>query len=516
MSYRNIIHLLGTLLVAVAVAMIPAALLGVREGLAKEWLLAIAIPAAIGLGARFATAHGSHLTARESLTVVGLAWLAIVIVGAIPFVTTGVSPSLAGAVFESVSGFTTTGATIYPVIEDLPASILLWRSLCHWIGGMGIIVLGVAILPLLGVGGAQLFFAEAPGITTDRIRPRIATTARLLWGVYVGMTVLLAVLYLVLGMSGFDAVNHAMSALATGGFSTRTASMGYYSAPIQWVTIVFMFLAGVNFTLHYRALTGRPLAPFRNAEFRWYLVSTLLSAVVCFLVLGVTGAAWSVDVARDSLFSVVSIHSTTGFGTADFAAWPVVLQTILLALMFVGGMGGSTGGGFKMIRGAVVAQHVLGEMRKVLHPRAVIVTRVGGQPIRSDLVLKVLAFLAMYMGTHAIGTAILAALGSDLVTALSASLAALSSIGPGLGEVGPAGHYGGMSPAALIVLSALMLLGRLEFYTLLVLLIPSTWSRGHRTPRPRELRRLRRRLAGPPDGAPSARIDPHSTGTEIR
>ncbi|MCL7983450.1 MAG: hypothetical protein M8862_13070, partial [marine benthic group bacterium] len=218
-------------------------------------------------------------------------------------------------------------------------------------------------------------------------------------------------------------------------------------------------------------------------------------SAACFVVLGYTYGTWTLEVARDSIFSVVSIHSTTGFGTADFATWPVLLQSFLLAMMFVGGMGGSTGGGFKMIRGAVVAQHVFGEIRKVLHPRAVIVTRVGGQPIRSDLVLKVLAFLAMYMGTHAIGTAVLAALGSDLVTALSASLAALSSIGPGLGEVGPAGNYSGMSSAALVVLSVLMLLGRLEFYTLLVLLIPSTWTRGHRTPRPK-LTAVRRKFRG--------------------
>ena len=495
MSYRNILHLLGGLLAAVAVAMIPAAAVGIAEGLVGEWLLAMAIPGLLGVALWFATPRSAELNAREALTVVGLAWIAIVLAGALPFLTTGVAPGLAGAVFESVSGFTTTGATIFPVIEELPDSILMWRSLSHWIGGMGIIVLGVAILPLLGVGGAQLFFAEAPGITTDRIRPRIATTARLLWGVYVGLTAVLMVAYLVLGMTPFDAVNHAMSALATGGFSTRTASMGYYSKPIQWVTIAFMFAAGVNFTLHYRALTGRPLALLRNAEFKWYLTSTILFSLACFGVLGMADGRWTMDLARDSIFSVVSVHSTTGFGTADFAAWPVLLQSLLLALMFVGGMGGSTGGGFKMIRGAVVAQHVLGEIRKVLHPRAVIVTRVGGQPIRSDLVLKVLAFLAMYMGTHAIGTAILAALGSDLVTALSASLAALSSIGPGLGEVGPAGNYGGMTPTALLVLSALMLLGRLEFYTLLVLLVPSTWTRGHRTPRPR-LTGVRNRIRG--------------------
>ena len=514
MNYRNILHLLGGLLLAMALAMIPAAGVGYAEGLALNWLAAMAIPGLPGVGLWFATRRNEELKAREALTVVGLAWIAIVLAGATPFLTTGVAPSVAGAVFESVSGFTTTGATIYPVIEELPDSILLWRSLSHWIGGMGIIVLGVAILPLLGVGGAQLFFAEAPGITTDRVRPRIATTARLLWGVYLGMTIALMGAYLVLGMSLFDAVNHAMSALATGGFSTRTASMGYYSPSIQWVTILFMFLAGVNFTLHYRALTGRPLTLFRNAEFRWYLISSLLVSAACFIVLGLADGKWTIDLARDSIFSVVSVHSTTGFGTADFAAWPVLLQCLLLSLMFVGAMGGSTGGGFKMIRGAVVAQHVLGEIRKVLHPRAVIVTRIGGQPVRSDLVLKVLAFLAMYMGTHAIGTAILAALGSDLVTALSASLAALSSIGPGLGEVGPAGNYGHMSDPALVVLSALMLLGRLEFYTLLVLLIPSTWAPGHRTPRPRHIRPFSRGRKRPIEGggtiADSGALDPRS------
>jgi trk system potassium uptake protein TrkH len=360
---------------------------------------------------------------------------------------------------------------------------------------MGIIVLGVAILPLIGVGGAQLFSAEAPGITTDKVKPRIATTARLLWGVYLFLTLVLFILYLTLGMSIFDAINHSMSALATGGFSTRTASIGFYSPAIQWVTILFMFLAGVNFTLHYRALTGRPGEMFRNAEWQWYLTSSLLISAMCFVALGVSEGAFTGELVRRATFSVVAVHSTTGFGTSDFAAWPAICQVLLLSLMFVGAMGGSTGGGFKMIRGAVVAQHVMGEIRKVLHPRAVIITRVGGRPIREDLVFKVLAFLAMYMGTHAIGTAVLAALGSDVVTALSGSLAALSSIGPGLGEVGPAAHYGHLGGAELVVLSILMLLGRLEFYTLLVLLIPSTWTRTHRTPRPPRLwrRRLSRR-----------------------
>jgi trk system potassium uptake protein TrkH len=494
-KYREILHLLGGLLIAVAVAMLPAAALGVRDGLAIVWLASMLGPGLLGLALWWLTPRHVDLNPREALAVVGLGWLAIVIAGAVPFLAAGVAPSAAWALFESVSGFTTTGATVYAVIEELPSSILLWRSLSHWIGGMGIIVLGVAILPLIGVGGAQLFFAEAPGITTDRVKPRIATTARLLWGVYVGLTVALGILYLILGMNLFDAVNHAMSALATGGFSTRTASIGFYSPAIQWVTILFMFMAGVNFTLHYRAFTGHPREMFRNAEWQWYLTSTVAVALVCLIALGAAEGAFTLELVRRATFSVVAVHSTTGFGTSDFAAWPIVCQVLLLGLMFVGAMGGSTGGGFKMIRGAVVAQHVLGEIRKVLHPRAVIITRVGGRPIREELVFKVLAFLAMYMGTHAIGTVILAALGNDLVTSMSASLAALSSIGPGLGEVGPAANYGDLGAPALYTLSALMLLGRLEFYTLLVLLIPSTWTRTQRRPRPPRDGRLPRRRA---------------------
>ena len=484
--------------------MVPAAALGVREGLWAAWLTSLTIPGLAGFVFFVFTRGKVDLSPREALAVVGLGWIAVVLAGAVPFLLTGATDSVAWAVFESVSGFTTTGATVFAVIEELPPSILLWRSLSHWIGGMGIIVLGVAILPLIGVGGAQLFFAEAPGIATDRIQPRIATTSRLLWGVYVGMTAALVLLYLILNMSLFDAVNHAMSALATGGFSTRTASMGYYSPAIQWVTIVFMFLAGVNFTLHYRAFTGHPREMFRNAEWQWYLTSTLVVTLICFVALGLTERSFSLELVRRATFSVVSIHSTTGFGTSDFAVWPFVCQVLLLGLMFMGGMGGSTGGGFKVIRGAVVTQHVLGEIRKVLHPRAVIVTRVGGRPIREDLVLKVLAFLAMYMGTHAVGTVVLAAEGNDLVTSLSASLAALSSIGPGLAEVGPASHYGHLSTLSLVTLSGLMLLGRLEFYTLLILLIPSTWTRTHRTPRlPLVWRRQRRRARARTGGGDS-------------
>jgi trk system potassium uptake protein TrkH len=462
--------------------MLPSLGLAVPEGLAGPWLLAIALIGGIGGGLWFATPRVRSINTREGIAIVGLGWLAVVAAGALPFVFTGIASTPASALFESVSGFTTTGATVFPTIEVLPRSILLWRSVTHWIGGMGIIVLGVAILPLLGVGGAQLFRAEVPGITTDRLTPRIATTARLLWVVYALLTGVLVLLYLVLGMTPFDAVNHAMSAMATGGFSTRTASLGAFSPAIQWVTVLFMFLAGVNFTLHYQVFTGRWRAWWRDPEFRWYAASMLGVAGVVFLALATETDVWTHDTLRSAVFNVVSVHSTTGYATADFAQWPAVAQVLLLAVMFVGAMGGSTGGGFKVVRAAVVTQHIRGEVRKVLHPQAMIVTRLGRTPVRPEVVLNVLAFLGLYVVTHALGTVALAALGSDLVTATSASLAALSSIGPGLGHVGPVAHYGDLSPAAHLVLSGLMLLGRLEFYTLLMLLKPDLWQRagGHR------------------------------------
>ncbi len=477
MNIREVLHIVGALLVWTAAAMLPSTVFGIAEGQLAPWLLSIAATAGLGATLWFATPRVISINPREGIAVVGLGWVSIVLMGSLPFVFTGVAPTITGAVFESVSGFTTTGATIFPVIEELPRSILLWRSISHWLGGMGIIVLGVAILPLIGMGGAQLFRAEAPGIATDRLKPRIATTARLLWVVYAVLTAVLAVIYLVLGMTPFDAVNHALSALATGGFSTRTASLGYYSATIQWVTMLFMFMAGVNFTLHYRMMTGRLDAWIRDPEWRWYFASALGIAVVVFFALSLSEGAWSLDGLRRAAFNVVAVHSTTGFTTDDFAAWPAVGQVLLLGLMFVGAMGGSTGGGFKVVRAAVVTQHARGEIRKILHPRAVIVTRLGRSPVRADIVLNVLAFLALYMFTHAIGTAILAALGNDLVTSMSAALAALSSIGPGLGEVGPAANYGHLGAPAHVVLSVLMLLGRLEFYTLLVLFIPGAWSK---------------------------------------
>ena len=477
MNFREVFHIVGALLVWTGAAMVPAVAVGATEGLLLPWTLTAVGTLAVGVALWRLTPMEVAINPREGVAVVGIGWLGVVSAGAVPFLTTGTTTSTAAAFFESVSGFTTTGATVFAVIEDLPQSILLWRSISHWLGGMGIIVLGVAILPLLGMGGAQLFRAEAPGISSDRLRPRIASTARLLWVVYAVLTAMLTVLYLFLGMSVFEAVNHAMSCMATGGFSTRTASIAAYSPAIQWVTVVFMLMAGMNFTLHYRLLAGRWQAWLADEEWQWYMGSFAVVVALIFLFRGFGDGLWAGEAFRDAVFNVAAVHTTTGFATADFAAWPAFAQVLLLGLMFVGAMGGSTGGGFKTVRITVVLKHVAGEIRKVLHPQAVVVTKLGGRPVRPEVLHNVLAFLALYMMTHGLGTVAIAAMGHDLVTALSASLAAMSSIGPGLAEVGPAANYGHLQPTALTVLSVLMLLGRLEFYTLLVLVMPGTWRR---------------------------------------
>jgi len=478
MNILAVLRVVGALLLWTSAAMIPSVILSIgEEGNLWGWVVSAAATAVAGLALWLRTPRKIDLNRRTSLVVVGLGWLCLVTVGSLPFILTGVAPHVVGAFFESVSGFTTTGATIFPVIEDLPRSILLWRSISHWIGGMGIIVLGVAILPFIGVGGAQLFHAEAPGISTDRLTPRIASTARLLWGVYAALTGSLFLTYVFLGMSPFDAVNHAMSALATGGFSTRTASLGAFSPAIQWVTTLFMLIAGTNFALHYRMITGRGRAWFGDAEWRVYAGVALVAALGCFIALIVSddpGSGTRSDF-RAAFFNVTAIISTTGFSTADFAAWPVVAQVVLFGLMFMGAMGGSTGGGLKVVRVVVLVKHTVGEFRRVLHPQAVIVTRLGRSPVRPDTLLKVVGLFALYVATHGAGTLILAALGNDFLTSASAALAAMSSIGPGLGAVGPASNYGGLGPLAQAVLSVLMLLGRLEFYTLLILFLPDTW-----------------------------------------
>jgi trk system potassium uptake protein TrkH len=441
-------------------------------------IAAAAIAIAAGVTVNRLTKRPDDISIRESYITVSMAWLGAALFGALPYWLAGLATPL-DAFFESISGFTTTGASIFPDPGSLPRGILFWRDLSQWLGGMGIIVLVVAVLPFLGIGGMQLFRAEVPGPTPDRLRPRISQTASILWRVYVGLTAAQAILYLLGGMSLFDAVTHAFGTMPTGGFSPHTESIGFFTSPyIQYVTIVFMYLAGVNFALHYRALRGKPRSLLADEEWRFYTI--LLASVVVVIMAAhlVAGTYNSLEANfRASLFQVVSIGTTTGYSTADYVTWPAVTQSLLLFLMFVGGMAGSTGGGMKTLRLWAALKQGFVELRKHLHPRAVLVTRVGGKVVHEGVMLNILAFMLLFVFSFIVGALLLNALGVDLLTAAGASAAAIGNIGPGLAGVGPAANYAWMPGLGKVILSMLMLMGRLEIYTVLVLFYPEFWRR---------------------------------------
>jgi trk system potassium uptake protein TrkH len=449
-----------------------------NDGAAISFVIASAISLVTGT-ILFKRCRGSmEFSVREGFAVVTFGWLLYALFGALPFLLSGAIPSFLDAVFETMSGFTTTGSTILTVIEGLPESILLWRALTHWLGGMGIIVLSLAILPMLGVGGMQLFKAEVPGPTTDRLKPRIQDTAKLLWGVYVLLTSIEVVLLMLGGMNFYEALCHSFATLATGGFSTRNTSVASYdSAYIDWVITLFMFVAGVNFSLHYHALRGRLREFFRNEEFRWYLFITLGStALLVYLNQGTVYTSLT-DNLRYSAFQATSILTTTGFGTADFELWPVMSQYLLVSLMFIGGCAGSTGGGMKVARILLLFKHVQVQLFKLIHPKAVRLVKLGDTPVDRDVMQSILGFFVLYMGVFVGASFLMAATGLDLVSAGGSVIATLSNIGPGLGSVGPVDNFAHITDFGKVVLTFCMLLGRLELFTVLVLIFPSFWKK---------------------------------------
>ncbi len=463
---------------SVALALTGLVSLAYREPETLAFLAAAAIAFGVGFVSFRRTRLERDLTIREGYAVVALSWITVGLAGGIPYMFTGVLSSPAAALFESVSGFTTTGATVFSSIATLPRGVLFWRSITQWLGGMGIVLLGIAILPFLGVGGMQLYRAEVPGPTNERLTPRIRQTATTLWYVYAGLTALQILLYLPGGMSVFEAVNHAFTTLSTGGFSPRDGSLAEYdSAYLHYVTIVFMYLAGMNFTLHYQA-TRRRFRYAQDAEWRFYTGALLAATVVLFAIVLASGMGSGIErTFRDTLFQATSIATTTGFVTSDYGLWGPAAQLLLLFLMFMGGCAGSTAGGMKAMRVRLVLRHALTELKRSLHPRAVIVARLGNAPIGDRIFVRVLAFVLAYLGLFATGTFALTLLGQDLVTAIGASAATIGNIGPGLGAAGAVENYGWMGPAAHLVLVFLMLAGRLELFTILLLFHPDLWRR---------------------------------------
>jgi trk system potassium uptake protein TrkH len=412
------------------------------------------------------------------MAIVALGWSAVGLFGALPFYFEGPFPTLADAFFESVSGFTTTGASVLTEIEPLSHGALFWRSLIQWIGGMGIIVLSIAILPFLGVGGMQLYKAEVPSPVPDKLQPRIRDTAAILWKVYLLFTAVETLLLWAGGMSLYDALCHALTTMPTGGFSTKNASMAHFdSVYLDLVVTVFMVLAGINFSLHYQLLRGKPLAFWQDAECRYFLGILLVLTVIVSLDIWRTVYTSLLEALRHGFFQIVSIMTTTGFATADYEKWPAMSQVILFLCMFLGASAGSTGGGMKILRIMLCFKFCYLELFKLIHPHAVGRVKVGGKTVSMEVMRSVFGFLALYLilfGTCAI---LLAGLGVDFTTALGAVAATIGNIGPGFGMVGPAENYAQIPYLGKWLLIWCMLLGRLEIYTVIILLVPEFYRK---------------------------------------
>ncbi len=483
MKLRAVQKVLGLLLTVFSFTMLPPVAVSLIYGDGAAWPFIVAFVLILSVGlVTFLPVIRYHqdLRLRDGFLVVVLFWVALGLAGAIPFVLSErphLSPT--NAIFESISGLTTTGATVIVGLDDLPKSILFYRQQLQWLGGIGIIVLAVAVLPMLGIGGMQLYRAETPGPVKDsKLTPRITETAKALWYIYLWLTVACTLAYWGAGMTLFDAIGHAFSTVAIGGFSTHDLSMGYYdSTLIEMVAVLFMFISGVNFALHFVAVRRQNLmAYWRDSEFRFYALLISLATVVVTVTLyfSDTYIEWE-NAFTKGLFQVVSIGTTTGFTTAEFYFWPPFLEILLLFMSFVGGCAGSTGGGIKVIRFLLLIKQGLREVGRLVHPSAQIPVRIGGKSVNHRVVDAVWGFFSLYVGSFVVMYLMLAATGLDLLTAFSAVAACINNLGPGLAQVGA--HYADMHDPGKWILCFAMLLGRLEIFTLLVLLSPAFWRR---------------------------------------
>ena len=477
-----IISVVGVLTLCLGLTMIFSLIVSLYYGDQSLFSIMLSILITIGCGLfMYLIFRGTaieSISPREGMAIVSFGWVAVSLFGALPFFFGLESCSLTDAFFESISGFTTTGASVMQDIEKIPKGILFWRSLIQWLGGMGIIVLSLAVLPFLKVGGMQLYKAEVPSPVPDKLKPRIKETAETLWKVYILLSVLQVIFLLLGGMSLFESLCHTFTTLPTGGFSPRNASIAHYqSTYFDTVFIIFMMLAGINFTLHYQLLKGKPLAFWRDSECRFYL--GLLVILICIVSINIYGDIYNRigDSIRFGAFQVVSIMTTTGFATADYVQWPAMSQLILLLCMFIGASAGSTGGGVKCLRVLLLFKFCYRELISLVHPRAVTHIKIGGRSVPDDIVRSIIGFLALYVGLFVVCSILLAALGVDFITSLGAVAASIGNIGPGFGLVGPAGNYAALPPLGKWLLAGCMLLGRLEIYTVIIFLAPEFWRK---------------------------------------
>ena len=418
-----------------------------------------------------------NIRKREGFLIVTFGWLVMSVSGTLPYIMSGSLVNFTDAFFETLSGYTTTGASVINDLTIIPKDILFWRSMTQWIGGMGIIVLAVAILPVLGIGGMQLFVAEAPGIKPDKLAPRIADTAKRLWLIYVGLTVLEFILLKVAGMSWFDALNHAMTTMATGGFSTHNESAAAFSPTIQYIITAFMFLAGTSFTLTYFLLVGNFKKTFGNEEFWFYTGIILVVTVGVSLVVATVDDGGFEQAFRDSLFQVVSVITSTGFVSADYTSWTDSITMVFFILMFFGGSAGSTAGGVKIVRHIILVKNSILELKRQLHPSAIIPVRLNNRAVDPSITYNVVAFIMMYIIIFAVGSLIMTMIGVDFNTALGSVATSLGNIGPGIGDVGPVNNFSEIPTLGKWFLAAIMLIGRLELFTVLILFTPYFWRK---------------------------------------
>jgi trk system potassium uptake protein TrkH len=476
----RILAILLLLLCVVMLAPVAVALIYGETELLPAFLIPLAAAAITSVAYLiFVRTSAQNLSTRAGFLLVSMAWLMASLFGALPFVISGAIPKFVDAFFETMSGFSTTGASILTDIEALPRSMLFWRSLTHWLGGMGIIVLTVAIFPILGIGGLQLLKAEAPGPTVDKITPKVTETAKILWITYFALTAAEVILLLIGGMNLYDAFTHTFGTVATGGFSPKAASVGHYdSAFIDAVVTLFMVFAGINFTMYYRLLLGRFESVYRDSEVRAYVGIFVLVTVAMAIALTVNGAYGSFgESLRYGSFQVASILTTTGYATADFAAWPAAAQVLLFLLMFIGGSSGSTGGGIKVVRVVTLLKQAANEMKFLLHPRGIFSIKLSGNTVKKNVVYAISGFVILYMFLILLTSVVIGLSGFDLLTSISTALVTLGNIGPGFGMVGPTENYAFFPDHIKWFLSFVMMMGRLELFTVLVLFTPRFWKR---------------------------------------
>lgn len=482
MRWGYIARVLGALICCIGLTMLFPLAWGIyfkdESQLPLLTALAVTLVSGLSLFLAFRGERVASMNHREGMAIVGLGWIASALMGALPFHFGGVFPEFVDSLFESVSGFTTTGASVLTDVERVAPGYLMWRSLTHWLGGMGIIVFSIAILPFLGVGGMQLYKAEVPGPVPDKLKPRIRDTATILWKVYLIFSVVQTVLLTVAGMSLFDALCHTFGTMATGGFSTKNGSVGHYnSAFIDIIITIFMLIAGINFSLHYLSLLGKPSVLLKDPEFRFFMGLVGVFTLVCSLSVFKVNYDTFGKALLYSVFQVASIITTTGYATADYEQWSPLPQLILVFCMFLGGCAGSTGGGMKCMRIMLMLKYTYRELLRLIHPRALLHVKMGGRIVPDDVMKGIWGFFMIYLGFFILSSFLLSGMGVDIVSACTAVAASLGNIGPGLGSVGPADNYAHIPWLGKWLLSLCMLLGRLEIYTVIVLFVPEFWRR---------------------------------------